>query len=239
VFSGGVVALNLWDMLSRAPNFKAFKAMYDQVRIDYATVTLNVTNSTINTNEANKTYDIYCAWDRTGLDEDFVYPEKGQGAYDINGLIISLSNKITEMGHSKTTLNAFQRWRKTLYISPRTLAEKSQYITTGQIDEWRLPYNANSTSYPLIQANRIEAANNAEAITKYKNFLNSDNPCLPVENSKYSFKPTLLVGAFGSSVVQGNGSLNQPLTEATQIMMSADFKIVCTFRGSKGVANIT
>ena len=43
------------------------------------------------------------------------------------------------MGHSKTTLNAFQRWRKTLYISPRTLAEKSQYITTGQIDYFLVP----------------------------------------------------------------------------------------------------
>lgn len=235
-FYGGVVALNIWDLLSRAPNFKAFQQMYDQVRIDYASVTLNVTNSTIQTNQADKTYDIYTAWDRTGIDFKDLYPTADQG-YNVDGCIVGIGPKITDYQHTKSTLNAFQRWKKSLYIYPKSLSEKSQYVSTGSVTEWRDPYNSTETKYPF--KNSLECLSPMEAVQNYNNFLNSDNPAILSENGKFSFKPTLLIGAFGTNVVDGIGVLNQPLSNDTKIVMSADWKVVCTFRGAKGVASIT
>lgn len=235
----GVVALNIWDALSRAPNFQAFQRMYDQVRLDYSQITLNVANSTINTSEASTTYDIYTAWDRTGIDNLDVIPKisNAGGVASADGAIIILNTKITETNHQKSVLNAFQRWRKTLWIYPRTIQEKSQYISTGAISVWRDPYNTTDLYYPL--KDDIQETTTKKAGEKFYDFMNSDNPALFCENGKYPFKPTLLIAAFRSGVEDGEGKMNIPLMNTTKIVMTADFKCVCTFRGSKGAASIS
>lgn len=241
----GVVALNVWDMLSRAPNFKAFQKMYDQVRIDYAAVTLNVTNSTISTANSVTTYDIYTAWDRTGLDStiiDYRANVAGEVA-TIDGVYISLGSKITDYNHSKSVLNAFQRWKKSLYIYPKNLQEKSQYVSTGQISEWRDPFNTNGLYYPLSHTITGTGADlndkKYNAALSYNQFMNNDNPALLMENGKYPFKPTLLIGAFRSGVQNDEGKMNLPLDDTTRILMTADWKVVCTFRGAKGATAIS
>lgn len=235
----GVVAVNIWDALSRAPNFQAFQKMYDQVKLDYAQITLNVANSTINTNEASTTYDIYCAWDRSGIDDIDVLPKitTAGNVSSANGVIVVLNTKITEINHTKSVLNAFQRWRKTFWISPRTIQEKSQYVSTGAISVWRGPYNTTDLYYPL--STDIQDSTQRRAAEKFYEFMNSDNPAVFCENGKYPFKPTLLIGAFRSAVEDGQGKMNIPLLNTTKIVMTADFKCVCTFRGSKGAAAIS
>lgn len=243
----GVVALNVWDLLSRAPNFKAFQKMYDQVRIDYASVTLTVTNSTITTATSTQTYDIYTAWDRTGLDStalDYKADSAG-GVTEIQGVYITLGEKLTDYNHSKSVLNAFQRWRKSLYIYPKSLQEKSQYVNTGQVVEWRKPYNTNDMFYPFFDKNilRGSGANDGEkkknCADQYTLVMNQDNPALFLENGKYPFKPTLLIGAFRSADNNGVATINNPLADNTKIIMSSDWKVVCTFRGAKGAAAIS
>lgn len=243
----GVVALNIWDLLSRAPNFKAFQRMYDQVRIDYASVTLTVTNSTITTANSTQTYDIYTAWDRTGLDStclDYKANSAGDVAA-ITGVYVTLGEKITDYNHSKSVLNAFQRWRKSLYVYPKSLQEKSQYVNTGQVVEWRKPYNTNDLFYPFLDNNQLTGTGTTisdkkrNAAAQYQTVMNQDNPALFLENGKYPFKPTLLIGAFQSSDAGGVATINNPLTDETKIIMSTDWKVVCTFRGAKGAAAIS
>lgn len=235
----GVTCLNIWDCLSRSPNFQAFQRMYDQVKLDYAQITLNVANSTINTNEASTTYDIYCSWDRTGIDDLDVIPkiETAGGVSNATGVIIKINDQLTEKSHSKSVLNAFQKWRRTFWISPRTLQEKGQYISTGSINVWRDAYKTDGLYYPLKEA--IQDTTPKKCAEKFYDYMNSDNAALFIENGKYPFKPTLLVGAFRSGVENNVGKMNIPLSESTKIVMTADFRCVCTFRGSKGAASIS
>lgn len=226
----GVMALNIWDLLSRAENFKAFRRMYEQCKIDYVYVKLNVTNSQISTADSQKMYDIYTAWDRTGISPDDVLP------YEINdvfkGFRFILGPRISEIANSKTQLNAFQRWSKNLYIYPRSLQEKSQYVSTSEIMEWRKPYDYTHQVYPFLT--------DVTTMSAFENLMNINSPCVLTENAKYPFKPTLLIGAFGSGIKAGTGGetdivqMNLPLDSSTKIIMTCEFKVVLTFRGAKG-----
>lgn len=226
----GVMALNVWDLLSRAENFKAFRRMYEQCKIDYVYVKLNVTNSQISTADSQKMYDIYTAWDRTGISSEDVLP------YEINDVIKGfryvLGPRISEIANSKTQLNAFQRWTKSLYIAPRSLQEKSQYVSTSEIVEWRKPYDYTHQVYPLNS--------DITSLAAFESYMNINSPCILTENAKYPFKPTLLIGAFGSGIKAGSGGetdivqMNLPLDSSTKIIMTCEFKVVLTFRGAKG-----
>jgi len=226
----GVMALNIWDLLSRAENFKSFRKMYEQCKIDYVYVKLNVTNSQISTADSQKMYDIYTAWDRTGISHDDILP------YDVNDVIKGfhyvIGPRISEIANSKTQLNAFQRWSKNMYLAPRSLQEKSQYVSTSEIFEWRKPYDYTHQVYPFIE--------DVSDMKGFENLMNMNNPGVLIENAKYPFKPTLLIGAFGSGMKAGTGGetdvvqMNLPLDSSTKIIMTCEFKVVLTFRGAKG-----
>ncbi|ORX78300.1 hypothetical protein BCR32DRAFT_247261 [Anaeromyces robustus] len=195
-YHAGVVPLNVWDLLSRAPNFQNFRAMYDQCRIDYVKVKLQVTNSTLQTNNASQTYDIYTAWDRTGVSYQDIYPHTNEGKID--GIYCIINDAIQNYsGVSKMQLNVFQKWRQNKNFELKTT------------DDLKL-------------------------------YLNSNNPGMFVENNKYPFKPTLLVGAFTTGInSQGKAVSNVPLTNNTKIVMTAEFSVGMTFRALKGTPAIS
>lgn len=235
----GVQALNIWDLLIRADNFKAYKKMYEQCRIDYVYVKLNVTNSQITTDNAQQMYDIYCAWDRTGVARDDLVVREVNN--EILGVYCIMGPKITEYSGSKSQLNAFQRWSKTMYIAPKALNEKTQFVNTGEIYEWRNSYDATHQYYPFL--NKLTGDNREH---NYAMFMNEDNPCILQENGKYPFKPTLLLGAFKSGMINQNllgeqastVQMNQPLNSETKIIMTCEFKVVMTFKGPRGSQSI-
>lgn len=228
----GVQALNVWDLLSRTPNFQSFKKMYDQCRIDYVKVRLNVTNSTIQTSDANKTYDIITAWDRTGVsNNDIIYK------YDINdqveGVFVTTGSRIAEYsGCTTLQLNAFQRWKQNKSVWPQSLMEKSQYVNTGDVNEWRESFNTNYLYYPL----KVPTSETGADI-----LMNSNNPAVLKENTSFPFKPTLLIGAFTTRIDSTSNSAKnlQLLTTDTKILMNAEFSVVLTFRGLKGTDSIS
>ena len=231
-YNVGVQALNVWDLLSKADNFQAFRKMYDQCRIDYVKVKLQVTDSTIQTSNANKMYDIYSAWDRTGLSIGDVLPKINNSKYV--GLSVILSDKLTEYnGVNKLQLNAFQRWRQYTSIWPRNMMEKGQFISTGDVDQWRNAFNTDQLYYPFKEE--------LVDVSEYNQLLNSNNPGILVENNKYPFKPTLLVGAFttANDTVTNSAMTNIPLNNNTKIVMTAEFKVAMTFRGLRGAPAIT
>ena len=190
----GVQALNIYDLLSRSENFMNYKRMYEQVRIDYVVVDLQVTNTTLTTSNMNQMYDIYTAWDRTGLSPDNILAHETNNA--ITGIYNIMGKQITEYAHSKTTLNAFQRWKKKLYIKTSSLQEKEQFVSTSDIKQWRGSYDVTNQLYPLVPV--INDASKNDRDNAFKDLLNSNNPAILTENAKYPWKPTLLIGAFGS-----------------------------------------
>lgn len=233
----GVQALNVWDLLSRAPNFQAFQKMYDQVRIDYIRVKLQVTNSTISTANAQQLYDIYTAWDRNGVDLGDTTPIV-DGRDKIIGIGVVMGSNISQYnGVSKMQLNAFQRWMQYKSLYPRTLMEKGQFVSTSEVTQWRLTYDTADLYYPFISDTALDKTDTQG----YMNYLNQNNPGILVANSKYPFKPTLLVGGF---ITQNNATdnvaeTNVPLNSETKIVMTAEFSVALTFRGLKGAPSIS
>lgn len=226
----GTYVLNVWDLLSKAENFKAFQKMYDQCAIDYCNVKLAVTNSVIQTGNSQTTYDLYTAWDRTGLSNGtFVgVPDATNNNYKGYAVIF---DKIDEQGGvTKTQLNAYQRWKQSKSIWPKTSAEKN-LINCGEIIDWHDSVNTNDLYYPIKEELR-------PATGEWKDFLNTNNPCLLNENVKYPFKPTLLVAAYSTNVDGTVATDKVHVTNTNRIVMTAEFSVVMTFRGLKGAPTI-
>jgi hypothetical protein len=238
----GVQVLNVWDLLSRSPNFQNFQKMYDQCRIDYVRVKLNVTNSTLSTQDSAQTYDIYTAWDRTGVSFDDIsliedIEQLGENKY--SGIRVTVGDKISEMnGKIKMQLNPFQRWRQNLSIWPSNNSEKSQLVNTSEVKVWRTPLIVDSSINKQDLYYAFTDLTGTET-TVSRDYLNANNPCIFVENAKYPFKPTLLVAAFKTGSVAGEISANQPIGVGTQIVMTAEFQVAMTFRGVKGAPAIS
>lgn len=229
---GSVYAMNIYSLLARSDNFKCFKRMYDQVKINGVQVKMNVANATLNTANTVKTYDIYTAWDRTGLDPlvaPIKYTNDDQKLCDKVGIL--LDKAIAQYGGvTKLQLNGYQRWTQNKSIYPTNLQEKSFYVNTGDIKEWADHFSPTDFMYPINTANK-------KPIDGFL-ALNNTNPAWLVENPSIPWKPTLLIGAF----VTG-GNLDQSPTEVnsfghlptdTKIYFSCEFKVACTFRGLKG-----
>ena len=233
----GVQCLNVWDLLARASNFQAFQQMYDQCRIDYVKVKLQVTNSTIETNTTTTTYDLYTVWDRTGISSGdmipVVNPESGGKC---TGVAVIIDKAIAEYsGVTKLQLNAYQRWKQNKSIWPNSLMEKSQFVNTSDIKQWRGKFNTSTLTYDFNSEQQI--ANND--YNSYKDLLNGNNPAVFVENQKFPFKPTLLIGAFQTGVSSNEANSFQSLGDETKIVMTADFEVSLTFRGLRGKPTIT
>ena len=62
--------------------------------------------------------------------------------------------------------------------------------------------------------------------------LSSPNPAIPFENPGIKWKPTLLVGAFRTTV-NSEGTITQ-YGEVTPIIFNGEFTIPVTFKGQKG-----
>jgi hypothetical protein len=242
---GNVYAINVYDVLAKSPNFQRFRNMFDQVRIDRIECKLQVTNQIVNTAASTNLYDIYVAIDRNGIDNKYVIGSYSE-AKDANNLAnldryyLNIGSAIASIGsNTKTQLNAYQKWSLKRYIWPSSLQEKSQFVATDDIFSFDNFYN-NATSGYMLNSAFIQAQVDTTSEADYEQAMlsveNKDTPTLLTSNAKFPFKPTILVGAFVANTVQDTGAMNAfgDITEGSKILMNAEFKIACTFRGSKG-----
>lgn len=241
---GNVYAINIYDVLAKSPNFQRFRNMFDQVRIDKIECKLQVTNQIINTGAAANLYDIYVAIDRNGLDNKYILGSHSQekDAEDLANLdryYLNVGGAIASIGsNTKSQLNAYQRWSLKRSIWPSSLQEKSQFVATDDIVAFDDSYNNNLACYNLdsafIQA-KVDTTSEVDYTQAMLAIENKDTPTLLTSNAKFPFKPTILVGAFTSNP-NADGTMNSfgPIAENAKILMNAEFKIACTFRGSKG-----
>ena len=249
--------LNIWDLLAKAPNFQAFKSMYDQVRINGVQIKLQSSNATVSTANLNQVYDIYTAWDINGIDDDkikvfteLVNPDEqdADASSHVNptSVMVDIGEEIATYGSAvKMQLNPFQRWSQNRSIYPSNMVEKTQFVSTESIKEWHEPFNPSSCSFELGGEikNRLADVAYADVETLFNNYVNnSDNPAVFSSNGKYPFKPTLLVNAFSTGYNQENNpsSVNcfNKVTSGAKLFFTAEVKVPCTFRGLKGVPNV-
>lgn len=239
-------AMNIWDLLSKAPNFKAFQGMYDQVRINGVQVKLQTANSTLDTANNNQIYNVYTAWDIDGMDKSLVQPitsVNGDSTHNIVGFISSLGNAIATYGSaSKMQLNPYQRWSQNRSIYPSTMQEKTQFVSTDSIVDYHENYNINTHRFDFkgtyATAGLNIATNQVQAV--FDEIMNQDNPAILTTNQKYPFKPTLYVDAFSSNTNVSTNLIDPyiPVASDNKIVFSAEIKVACTFRGLKGTANV-
>ena len=242
---GNVYAINVWDVLAKSPNFQRFRNMFDQVKIDRIDFKLQVTNQIVQTAVPQTLYDIYVAIDRNGLDEKYLIPsysgtkDPDDNTASLDRYYLNIGGAIASIGSNfKSQLNAYQRWSSKKAIWPSNLQEKSQFVATDDVVPFDNYYNNTVGAY-YLDSNFIipdvtvgSSVDVSQAITTIEN---KDTPSLLTSNAKFPFKPTILVGAFTSSTAE-DGSM-QPFGDIAanqSILMNAEFKIACTFRGSKG-----
>ena len=242
----GVAVINIYDVLQKSENFQNMAKSWDQVKINGVTVKLNITDGSTTFSDANsfKTVNICTGWDRTGItpgtDANFENNETSSGdppvvTYDIidrddwdDNAATHFSNtigkRITEgYGAKKGLLNQYQRFNRYESLFPETLDEKCCYVSCGNINDYVSGYN-NETGRARISGDYSAMSVMAQ--------LSSPNPAIPFENPGIKWKPTLLVGAFRTTVGQA-GEITQ-YGAVSPIIFNGEFTIPVTFKGQKG-----
>lgn len=251
----GTYGLNIYDLLRKSEYYQSYASMYDEFKIDNIKVKLIPTTYNI-TQQGNNTYQsltVYTAWDRTGLsaeqmelktdsttnDADFIGNNE-QGNAD--GLYITVGDQITTYSSAESrqvspgTNSSITRWLK-----PKTIAEKSSWLSTSVINAWSSAWDPVYGRYygiPVTDPDNIEigklqvAGSNVFNITAASwTPMNKENPCFFQESPNLKFKPTLLVGVYPSLTVE---EVSQNYTN--QIGFNLEAEVQVSFRGLRKAA---
>lgn len=268
VLDTGVYALNVWDLLRKSEFYQSYANMYDQVKIEKATIKLTPYQYPIYTNVTGvgqyyNGYTVVTAWDRTGLSEEQTYlriTDTSQnaviGSSDSNntdGLYVRMSGKDVGTYSSAITrsVNPNSNTSLTRTIYPSSMAEKSYYVNTSDIDEWYDGFDSGRDRfYGIYNAHGIGGdfttvvASVSPSVTtttvpKYPLALIESkavtkNPCYLVETPEVPFKPTLLVGLYNDALsISRPGTGDDPIVETLtpKMAFNVEADIVCSFRG--------
>ena len=252
----GVVALNIFDYLRRSAFYSAYAGMYDEFKIDRVKVKLLPTSFTISTGEDYKNLTVYTAWDRSGISPDQCIlntehvksgdAKLGDGSND-DGIQLIIGDDITTYSSAESrTLNPNTNTSIVRWLNPKTLQEKSQWISTGSLKKWYDTFDPEKGLYYGLPLNDfyddqiglltsfaanggIESAGNvAFKISP----ATSDNPCFILEDNGIRFKPTLLVGVYPSLKKYGEDVDGGDNT----VSFNIEIECVCTFRGLRKAA---
>lgn len=268
----GVFALNIYDLLRKSEFFQNYAGMYDEFKIDKVKIKLLPTTwaTSLGGNQFYKNLTVYTAWDRTGLNDNqcvFTVPTPQQidriedndyrlGNETGGGLSVIIGNDITSYSSAESrVLNPNTNTTIIRWLTPKTIQEKSQWLSTTTLKKWYEKYDTVAGRYYGIIAsakngkyidNELSAFNQiidsegevgtANGILEsFLSPMNSDNPCSLFEDNGIKFKPTLLVGVYPEdsntitvpTEVQGE-TINVP---ANRITFNVEADVVCTFRG--------
>lgn len=185
----GTFALNVWDLLRRSEFYQSYANMYDQVKINKATIKLVPYQYPIITNAATQnnsidtghnyynSYTIVTAWDRTGLSEEQLqwinYEKDNQNlvigsADDQDGLYVNIpgSDVATYSSSMTKNVNPNSNTSITRSIYPSAISEKSYYVNTADLKKWYNTYDQTWGRYFGI-ANPTGVKGNTELVTDF------------------------------------------------------------------------
>lgn len=252
----GIYAMNIFDQLRKSSFFQSYANMYDEFKIDRIKVKLLPTEftytATTGENQRYKNVTIYTAWDRTGLSgeqlkinlDGFDSQETHElgTSNNVGGIYTTIGTDITTYSSAESrivnpgTNTSIVRW-----LNPKTMAEKSQWISTGTLRKWYSNYDENNGRYYGIPINPNGGATSVitgefeinsfvdssdgvlseKALISRITAVNSNNPCYLIEDPAIKFKPTLLVGVYPP--VQAN--------QSNICKFNVETEVVCSFRG--------
>lgn len=218
-FKAGVYAVNVWDLLRKSEFYQSYANMYDQVKIDRIKIKLTPIQWTFNNNGANtfQAITVITAWDRTGLSENQVkiitddVATQGDNANIVglaqeannDGLYVVMNDEIGSYSSAMTrNLNPGSSLSISRVLYPSSLAEKSFWANTADLDQWYASYDVMKCRYIGFEddGNVYGGAIDPEIIAQHKigELRKTDaavnNPCFLLEDSTIPFKPTFLLG---------------------------------------------
>lgn len=264
----GTFALNIYDLLRKSEFYQSYANMYDEFKIDNIKVKLIPTKYNVTVGDTNgagyQSFTVYTAWDRTGLNSKQLYL-KADGVFNDNpiadndagrpnitglnrdyigkgdndGLYCIVGSDITTYSSAESRqISVGQNSSITRWLKPKTLAEKSQWISTAQLEPWYYHYNETDCAYTYIptysdevnipsQVTTFNNNNNNRAIGTILSSISpaiANNPCFLEEDPTINFKPTLLVGLYPFE--DGNSTVNP-----RAVSFNVETEVSVTFRG--------
>ena len=258
ITSGGIAAINVWDLMRKSTFYQSYSNMYDQVKIDRIRIKLTPSSFVQSNNTNYNAYTVVTAWDRTGLsDEQLVWNtaamglDDGPGSLVIGrenatgyGLYINMSADDISTYSSAVTkpVNAGSNSSIIRTIYPRTSQEKGFYVNCADIDKWYEGVGNDNNWYGIKNARAVDATtityndgNTNKYIPLYKtmDIVDSNavhkNPCFIGESSVIAWKPTLLIGILNKTVSVTTGDQTQDQTPRMNFYVEADIGV--SFRG--------
>lgn len=276
----GIYAMNIYDVLRKSTFFDNYASMYDEFKIERVKVKLLPTTFTYTvtaggegaTKSSFNNCTVYTAWDRTGLNKDQVVLNltgvtnndtsigviSGEGEADnVAGLYCTVGSDITTYSSAESrVVNPGTNTSITRWLNPKTIQEKSQWLSTTLLKEWYTGYDETKGRYIGIPTGKNTGPGESnpprlgdgeteigETITipntgtggevgltvERLSAMNKDNPCYLVEDSGIRFKPTLLVGVYPA--VQSG--------ESNRCAFNVETEVVCSFRGLRKAKVVT
>lgn len=229
----GVYPISIYDLLRRSEFFNNYANMYDEFKIDKIKVKLLPTAFTVNTNGNYRSLTVYTAWDRTGLNATQVRSVFDKQHPQNNKIYCTIGEDITTYSSAESrTVNPGANTSITRWLNPKTITEKSQWLSTALLKSWYDEYNDDlgcftgikfdGDDYDLAQISTV--ANDLNSIIKWSACA-KDNPCFLLEDPSIKFKPTLLVGVYPP--IRADDTTNT----TNKIHFNVETEIVCTYRG--------
>lgn len=241
----------------------------DNIKVKLLPTEFKFTVTTGGQNNSGGTYKsvtIYTAWDRTGLNdnqlslitttgnygddeiidgpwagtkEKYIIGNRVSGS-DEDGLYCIIGDDITTYSSAESRqINPNTNVSIVRWLRPKTIAEKSQWLSTSSLKEWYRSYDDDDGCYcqipvwnikgaadptvltPEIQQ-QIGAGGTKSPILTNDSPANSNNPCYLLEDPGIKFKPTLIVGVYPKAEDQGDINI---------VKFNLEAEVVCTFRG--------
>ena len=239
--------------------------MYDEFKIDNIKVKLIPTKYNVTVGDTNssgyQSFTVYTAWDRTGLNSKQLFlrtdglfndspidPQAPNGpknfeyigkSTDFDGLYCTIGSDITTYSSAESKqISVGQNCSIVRWLKPKTINEKSQWISTSCLKSWYGQYNNQEANFKYIPTYNIETSDyitsisrmadlgSNRAISTYLSSVSpaiSGNPCFLEEDPNITFKPTLLVGLYPAD----NELVENPRT----VYFNIESEVACSFRG--------
>lgn len=147
----GVRPINIYDLLNKSEFYRNYANMYDEFKVDKIKVKLLPTSWTITNDTSYKNVTVYTAWDRSGLSKEQVLIQANNitptstsfgTAGNTDGIYCIVGEDITTYSSSESrTINPNTNTSIVRWLNPKTMAEKSQWLSTGLLKEWYKKYD--------------------------------------------------------------------------------------------------
>lgn len=180
----------------------------------------------------------------------------GTNLLDKAGLYVTIGEDLTTYSSAESrTVNPNTNTSIVRWLNPKTMQEKTQWLSTGSLKKWYYKYDhlrgryyeipvsdANSQFYDdqevLVSEGLVNFQDGSSVSVKqiqniFHNIMNSDNPCSLYEDNGIKFKPTFLVGVYpndGTTVTTDMAGQNARVPN-NLIKFNVETEVVCSFRG--------